>query len=109
MQKSHSDHQADDQACPASGRTAIHSRSHDDEQQEEGTNRLHSDGNNPATARTVETDRTTKVRRATTRTLLPGRPTQDESNDQRTHDSSNELPNPVNHRLTPGDTPGNGQ
>src|SRR5215469_11276686 len=101
------DHQADDQARPASRRTAINSCSHDDQQQEEGANCLHDDGNHPATTRTVEADRTTKVRGAKTRALRCSRPAKGKSYDQRTQDSPNELRNPVNYCLTPGDAPGN--
>src|SRR5437868_282611 len=47
------DHQADDKACPTGGRATIHSRSHNNQQEEEGANRLHGNGYNPTSARSV--------------------------------------------------------
>src|SRR2546425_11286458 len=48
------DHQADDESCPTGWCAAIDSRSHNDQEQEEGANCLHSDGYNPATTCSVE-------------------------------------------------------
>src|SRR5438128_8544391 len=69
-----SDHQADDEASPTGGGATIHSRPHDDQQKEEGANRLHSNGYHPATGRSVEVYSAAKVRRAKARTLRRSRP-----------------------------------
>ena len=104
-----SDHQADDKARPTGGGATIHSRPHDDQQEEEGANRLHGNGYHPATSRSVEVDSATKVRRAKTGALRRGRPAKGEGDEQRAQDSTKELRHPIDHRFAPADTPGDGQ
>src|SRR5437588_4625854 len=102
-------HQADDKACPAGGCAAIHSRSHDDREQEEGADRLHGNGYDPATTRSVEVDSATEVRRTEARALRRSRPAKGEGNEERAQDATHELRDPVDRCLAPANAPGNGQ
>src|SRR5947209_11281919 len=103
------DHQADDEARPTGGCATIDSGSHDHQEEEEGANSLHSNGDNPATTGSVKVYSATKVRCAKARALRRSRPTKGEGNDQRAEDSTKELCNPVDSCLAPAHASGDGQ
>src|SRR3989440_8034345 len=103
------DHQADDEACPTRGCATIDSGSHDDQEEEEGANSLHSNGDNPATTGSVKGQCGAKVCCAKARALRRSRPTKGKGNDQRADDSTKELGNPVDSCLAPAYASGDSQ